>query len=119
MPNNNNLKANGESVISTKATPMTYPMRTDVYGMGFTQHDMFGAPQGSLEMPMTPEEIIAELTRKLNELRAADTMPWEAKELLRNTVMFPDMAGRLPSAEAAELTTAFDAEMARLRRRAA
>lgn len=98
---------------------MTYPMRTDVYGSGFKQHDMFGAPQGSLEMPMTQDDIVAELTRKLNELRAADTMPWEAKEVLRNTVMFPDIAGRLPPEQGAELSAAFDAEIARLRRHAA
>lgn len=98
---------------------MTYPMRTDVYGSGFKQHDMFGAPQGSLEMPMTLAEIHAELTRKLNELRAAGTMPWDQGEVLRNTVMFPDMASRLPPQDAADLNAAFDAEMARLRRHAA
>ena len=66
-------------------------------------------------MPMTPAEIRAELTRKLDELRAAETMPWAAKEVLRNTVMFPDMANRLSAEEAIKLTTAFEREMARLR----
>jgi len=94
---------------------MTYPMRTDVYGTGFTQHDMFGQPQGSLEMPMTAAEITAELTRKLDELRGAAAMPWDQREVLRNTVMFPELAARLPDDEGSAIVAAFDAEMRRLR----
>jgi len=93
---------------------MTYPMRTDVYGTGFKQFDMFGQPQGTLEMPMTAAEIEAELTRKLSELRGADMIPWDQREQQINMVMFPDLAARLPAATGAELVDAFFGELRRL-----
>jgi hypothetical protein len=91
------------------------PMRTDVHGLAVRQHDMFGQPQDSFELPMTQAEIHAELTRIVDELRAAQSMPWDIKEMQRNSVMFPDMASRLSSADAATLITAFETEMRRLR----
>lgn len=90
-------------------------MRTDVHGLAIRQHDMFGAPQGSFELPMTQAEIHVELTRVLDELRASETMPWETKEMQRNSIMFPDMAARLDPDEALPLITAFETELRRLR----
>ncbi|MFM9853385.1 MAG: hypothetical protein ACKVOJ_11355 [Sphingomonadaceae bacterium] len=63
-------------------------MRTDVHGLAIRQHDMFGQPQGSFELPMTQAEICAELSRVLDELRAE---------------------------QAATLVAAFETEMRRLR----
>jgi hypothetical protein len=91
------------------------PMRTDVHGLAVRQHDMFGQPQDSFELPMTQAEIHAELTRIVDELRAAQSMPWDIKEMQRNSIMFPDMASRLSPADAATLITAFETEMRRLR----
>ena len=101
-----------------KVTPMI-PMRTDVHGLAIRQHDMFGQPQGTFELPMNAPEIHAELTRIVEELRAAQTMPWDIKEMQRNSIMFPDMASRLPAEDAAALVDTFEGEMRRLRGNAA
>lgn len=90
-------------------------MRTDIYGLTPRQHDMFGAPRGTFDTPMSLDEIRRELEETLAVLRAADAMPWPAKRMLETVNMFPALASELPDDEAAALNAAFDAEMRRLR----
>lgn len=94
-------------------------MRTDIFGLTPRQHDMFGAPQGTFDTPMTVEEIRRELNETLAELTKAETMPWPPRAALATINMFPDLANRLPPDEAAKLNAAFNHEVERLRRRAA
>ncbi len=90
-------------------------MRTDPYGLTPRQHDMFGAPEPTVDTPMTPDDIRRELERTLATLREAKAMPWTTRHMLEVVVMFPDLAGRLPAVEAARLVAAFEGEMRRLR----
>lgn len=92
--------------------------RTDIFGLTPRQHDMFGAPQGAFDTPMTTDDIRAELDRTLAELRAAAEMPWPVRRMQAIEIMFPDHAARLPDGEGAALVEAFEAEMRRLGRRA-
>lgn len=94
-------------------------MRTDIFGMAPRQHDMFGAPQESLDVPMTVEEIRQELNEAVALLRRSDKLPWSTAMTLRIITMFPEIASKLPDGDAAELVVAFEAEMKRLRRKAA
>ena len=94
-------------------------MRTDIFGMAPRQHDMFGAPQESFDLPMTPEEIRAELTEAVALLRRSDELPWSIALTLRIVTMFPDIAAKLPEPEAAVLVQEFNSEIRRLRREAA
>lgn len=94
-------------------------MRTDIFGLAPRQHDMFGAPQESLDAPMTVAEIRDELNEALALLRRSDEMPWSTAMTLRIVTMFPEIATKLPATEAAELVAEFSVEMKRLRREAA
>ena len=94
-------------------------MRTDIFGLTPRQHDMFGRPEPVIDVPMSVDDIRAELERTLAELRAADTLPWGVKRMLAVETMFPDHAGRLPAGEGEALVETFRAEMRRLGRRAA
>ena len=94
-------------------------MRTDIFGLAPRQHDMFGAPQETFDTPMTVEEIRVELREALDLLQSSDAMPWPVKLELQVRNMFPEIASKLPSAEAADLVRAFDLEIVRLRPEAA
>ena len=94
-------------------------MRTDIFGLAPRQHDMFGVPQETFDVPMTEAEIRTELREAVALLRRSDTMPWSTALTLRVITMFPDIATKLPTEEAAELVEAFTAEIKRLRREAA
>lgn len=90
-------------------------MRTDIYGLSPRQHDMFAAPEPTLDTPMTSDDIRRELEAVLAQLRGADAVPWPSRRALETVNMFPALAGELPADEAARLNAAFDAEMTRLR----
>ena len=94
-------------------------MRTDIFGLAPRQHDMFGVPQETFDVPMTVAEIRAELLTTLDMLRAAETMPWPTRMMLRIETMFPDIAAKLPADEAEALVGRFLCEMSRLRAKAA
>ena len=94
-------------------------MRTDIFGLTPRQHDMFGAPQGTFDTPMTLDDIRRELGETLDTLRAAEDFPWPTRQMLTISTMFPDIAGKLPRDEAQALVAAFNTEMRRLRREAA
>jgi hypothetical protein len=94
-------------------------MRTDIFGLAPRQQDMFGEPQGALDTMMTEEEIRAELQEVIDLLRASAVIPWETRQMLRISNMFPEIAAKLPADESAQFIGAFDLEMNRLRKAAA
>ena len=94
-------------------------MRTDIFGLAPRQHDMFGVPQETFDVPMTEAEIRRELTGTIDLLRRAEVLPWAVPLMLRIDTMFPEIAGKLPVDEASELIAAFKLEMHRLRDKAA
>jgi len=94
-------------------------MRTDIFGLTPRQTDMFGAPQGSFDTPMSVDDLRRELELTIAELRAASAMPWPVRRMQAIEIMFPDHAARLPRDEGEALVEAFESEMRRLGRRAA
>ncbi len=94
-------------------------MRTDIFGLAPRQQDMFGEPQGVLDTMMTENEIRAELKEVIDLLLSSDVMPWEARQMLQIFNMFPEIAAKLPSAEADKFVARFNTEMQRLRKAAA
>ena len=61
-----------------------------------------------------PERVRARLHKILAEARAAQRYPWDAHRVRLYQVIFPQMTGCLPEAEAVQLRLEFEAEMARL-----
>lgn len=94
-------------------------MRTDIFGLSPRQHDMFGEPQSSFDTMMTDNEIRAELQGVIGLLRVSDVIPWETRQMLQISNMFPEIAAKLPADEAVELSNEFALEMNRLRKAAA
>lgn len=94
-------------------------MRTDIFGLAPRQHDMFGEPQSSFDTVMSDDEIRSELQDVIDLLTASDTIPWETRQMLQISNMFPELAARLSDVEAAKFVGAFNGEMQRLRRVAA
>lgn len=90
-------------------------MRTDIFGLTPRQQDMFGATQASFDTAMTLDEIRAELQNTLEDLRAANVIPWSHRQEKTIRIMFPEIAGRLPEDEARALIDRFEAEIHRLR----
>ncbi len=94
-------------------------MRTDIFGLAPRQQDMFGEPQGSFDTVMSDDEIRAELQDVLDLLSSSNAIPWETRQMIQISNMFPEIAARLPRAEAARFTSEFDRQMNRLRKIAA
>jgi hypothetical protein len=94
-------------------------MQTDIFGIAPRQRDMFGEPQASLDTMMTDDEIRVELRKVIDLLLASSVMPWETRQMLQINNMFPEIASKLPSAEAVAFSTEFNREMNRLRKVAA
>jgi hypothetical protein len=90
-------------------------MRTDIFGLATRQHDMFGAPQESFDLPMTLDDMRAELRDALHELEASDTFPWSPTRATSQRIMFEEMANKLPHDDRDALMSAFNAELRRLR----
>ncbi len=61
-----------------------------------------------------PEKVRAKLQRVLDELCAASTMPFNARDLLYWRTVVPQMSNWLPAAEAAQVRKSFAAELERL-----
>jgi hypothetical protein len=86
------------------------------------QGDLFGADKiddsEERETPTFypyPDEVRAELQQILAEMRAAETMPWDAQRVALYRTIFPQMTGCLPDEEAAQLRFAFMSELERLK----
>ena len=61
-----------------------------------------------------PDKVRAELLAVLAEVRAAQTLPWDARGALYWRTVFPQMTNWLPDDEAAQLRFAFETEIRRL-----
>lgn len=61
-----------------------------------------------------PDRVRARLHKILDEARAAQTMPWNTNDAEVYRTIFPQMTNWLPKDEAAQLRTAFEAQLARL-----
>lgn len=76
---------------------------------------MFDEPAYEPPEPVHTKESIRELlTGLIAELRAAETMPWDARTLRGHTAMAPYMAEWLKDGEGDQLLADFRAELARL-----
>ena len=61
-----------------------------------------------------PAKIRAEVCAVIDQARAADSMPWDVKELRFHQTVLPQMCNWLPNDEAERLRAEFAAEVARL-----
>lgn len=61
-----------------------------------------------------PEEVCQELNGLLAQMRAAETMPWDAKRTALYRTIVPQMANWLPEDEAKQLCFEFETELKRL-----
>ena len=61
-----------------------------------------------------PDKVRAELLAVLAKVRAAQTLPWDARQALYWRTVFPQMTNWLPDEEAAQLRFAFETEIRRL-----
>src|SRR4051794_32850178 len=86
------------------------------------QGDLFAADQPdpsdeNFETPVyeaDPEEVRLELNGLLAKMRAAETMPWDAKRTALYRTIVPQMANWLPEDEAKQLCFEFETELKRL-----
>ncbi len=62
-----------------------------------------------------PDKVRAKLHKLLAEVRAAQSMPWNARTLRLHQTVFPQMTNWLPEEEAAQLRFQFEAELERLK----
>jgi hypothetical protein len=92
-------------------------VQTDLFGHQPSQSELF-APQSTAApeaVPVTPESVRSKMLLMLDQLRAADHMPWPERKVRINEVIFPQMANWLPEEEAAQLCFAFTREIERLK----
>jgi DNA-binding PadR family transcriptional regulator len=61
-----------------------------------------------------PDKVRAELHKLLAEMRAAQSMPWDARTLTRHRTVFPQMTNWLPDDEAAQLRLELETALERL-----
>jgi hypothetical protein len=62
-----------------------------------------------------PDKVRAQLHKLLEEAKAAELMPWDARTLRLHETVFPQMANWLPEEEAEQLCFAFAEELERLK----
>ena len=63
-----------------------------------------------------PDRVRVRLSSILAEVRAASTLPWDARRLRLYCAIFPQMSHWLPEEEAEQFRLEFDSEVARLER---
>jgi hypothetical protein len=78
------------------------------------QADLFGEESATPEYRADPDAVRQELHRILAEVRAAQTMPWDAKRVQLYRTIFPQMTNWLPEEEGAQLRFEFETELVRL-----
>ncbi len=91
---------------------MEQAQQDDFFSSG-PQGDLFGPPPRVSYAPK-PETVRSQLLALLDEMRAADAMPWTEKDCRLYKKIFPQMTNWLPEDEAGQLRFAFEAELARL-----
>ena len=79
------------------------------------QADLLGEDSPTPEFRADPDTVRQELCAILDEARAAQTMPWDAKRALLYRTIFPQMTNWLPEEEGAQLRFEFEAELMRLK----
>jgi hypothetical protein len=77
------------------------------------QPDLFGAPTPPILTP-DPADVRRTMQKVLDQLRSAETMPFEPRLVRIWKTIFPQMSNWLEPEEAHELCRQFDAEIARL-----
>ena len=82
------------------------------------QLDLFGSRRLASSVPQKPDidKIRALLTAALQQLRAADKIPWEPAQLRSWHHVFHNMTKWLPAKERDELRQIFQAEISRLQK---
>lgn len=91
----------------------------DLFGHTTSQGDLFAdAPAQPRKVIDFPDEARRRLMRVLAQARAAATLPWSEREARKWEILFPQMAGWLPSDEANQLCFEFAQELERLRKAA-
>jgi len=91
---------------------MTSPRQGDLFG-----HEGPDPADENFESPAygaDPDEVREELHRLLAEMRAAESMPWDAKRTALYRTIVPQMATWLPEDEATQLCFEFETELKRL-----
>lgn len=92
--------------------------QTDVFGSA--QTSLFGDGDDRIPHPAAPslmpdpEKVRRRLLGLLETARAAQSMPWNARDTRMYQTIFPNMANWLPAEEADQLRCAFAQEMSRL-----
>lgn len=80
-----------------------------------SQGELFAGGAAAVEVPaVTPELVRSRLHALLDELRAAEQMPWPPRKARVQAVIFPQMADHLPLDEANALRATFRQELERL-----
>jgi hypothetical protein len=79
------------------------------------QTDLFDEDAAPIYYRADPDKVRRELHRMLAEVRTAQTMPWDDRDLLLYRTIFPQMTNWLPDEEAAQLRFEFETELARLK----
>jgi hypothetical protein len=91
---------------------MASPRQGDLFG-----NDNPDPSDDDFETPVyhaDPDKVRAELNRILGEARAAQAMPWDARQAALYRLIFPQMSNALPEEEGAQLRFEFETELARL-----
>jgi tRNA nucleotidyltransferase/poly(A) polymerase len=79
-----------------------------------TQAELFDEDAPPVLYYANPDRVRVRLHKILAEARAAQTMPWDAKQTRLYRTIFPQMTNWLPDDEAAQLRFEFEAELVRL-----
>lgn len=88
----------------------------DLFGREPAQRELFAAGDAPAQVaPVTPDSVRAKMLRMLDQLRAADRMPWPERTARINEAIFPQMASWLPTEEADQLRFEFAREIERLK----
>jgi hypothetical protein len=78
---------------------------------------MFEQPSRTAHRPTVPsvELVRAKMIDLIDQLKQADSLPWNERNATINEIIFPQMSKWLPEDEAADLVTEFSKELARLK----
>ncbi len=79
------------------------------------QPDILPEKRGPVVFRADPEKVRRKLQLLLDEIRAADVIPWTSERLDYHRLVFPQMSRWLPEEEAAKLCLEFEAEIRRLK----
>ena len=86
---------------------MSSPVQLDLFA------DSEPAPRPAPNYLPDPDKVRVKLLDVLDELRAAQSFPWDARRKQYWRTVFPQMTNWLPGEEAARLRAEFAAEMRR------